>query len=157
MLKAVIRFFIKLFATGLGVGYSPLMPGTIGSLWGVWIYYSFHYIGLPHAWYYFFTLSLTLFAIFIAHFAEKIFGEKDCQKIVIDEVAGQLVTYLFIPYSWLGLVLGFVFFRIFDMLKVFPANWVQKKVPGGSGVVGDDLVAAIQAGVMFYISFFWRT
>ncbi len=146
---------IKFLATGLGAGYVPLMPGTVGSLWGVLIYYCFHSRGplflIPVA------LLMTLGAIFVSSKAEILFGEKDCQKIVIDEVAGQLVAYLFIPYTVGSLVVGFLFFRFFDAIKIFPANWAQNKLPRGWGIVGDDIMAGIQAGIVFFIAFHWRT
>lgn len=146
---------IKFLATGLGAGYAPLMPGTVGSLWGVLIYFCFHSLGpfflIPV------TLLITVGAVFVSSKAEILFGEKDCQKIVIDEVAGQLVAYLFIPYTLGALVVGFLFFRFFDTVKILGANWAQNKLPGGWGIVGDDVMAGLQAGVVFFIAFNWRT
>lgn len=83
--------------------------------------------------------------------AEKIFGKKDAPTIAIDEVAGQLITYLFVPYSLIHLIAGFVLFRLFDILKIFPARWAQDNLPRGWGVVGDDVVAGVQAGVLLYL------
>lgn len=126
------------------------MPGTWGSLWGVLIFYLLRNEPRPV----FFGITLFIFglAIFSSHRAEKIFGEKDCQKIVIDEVAGQLVTYLFVSYHWKDLVAGFIVFRLFDMVKIFPARLAQDKLPGGFGIVMDDVIAGVQAGALLWIS-----
>ncbi len=139
----------KLFATGLGVGYSPMAPGTFGSLWGVFFFYYFHSFSPLH--FRMIVLGLSLFAIVVAHVAEKAFHQKDCQKIVIDETAGQLLTYLFVSYTFRNLVLGFVLFRLFDIAKIFPANWAQNHLPGGLGIVVDDLVAGVQAGLVLWL------
>lgn len=139
---------IKIIASCFGLGYSPLMPGTCGSLLGVAIYYLVH--DQPKVYLWVLTIFIIVISVVVNHEAEKVFGQKDCQKIVIDEVAGQLVTYLFISYTLQNLLLGFVFFRFFDMTKIFPTNWIEKNVPGGLGVVADDLSAGIQAGILLY-------
>lgn len=143
MMQKVIRFL----AAGLGLGYSPIAPGTCGTVLGALLFYYYRYQSLD--WWIKFVLGFSLFSILISHLAEKSFKEKDCQKIVIDEVAGVLVTYLFVPYSVYNLVLGFLFFRLFDVAKVFPTDQAQD-LEGGLGVVADDLVAGAQAGVILY-------
>lgn len=67
---------------------------------------------------------------------------------MIDEVAGQMITYLFVPFSWFNLLVGFGLFRLFDILKLFPANWAQDNLSSGQGVMGDDIVAGLQAGLL---------
>lgn len=142
------KFLVKFFATGLGVGYLPLAPGTWGSLVGVVVYLLGVGAGFSHS--VVLPALAAVFAVVVAHQAEKIFAEKDCQKIVIDEVMGQWATYLFAPFSVRNLVIGFVLFRIFDVIKPFPARWFQEKMPGGLGVVGDDVIAGIQAGIVLW-------
>jgi len=150
----VKNLIIKTLGTGFGLGYSKLMPGTLGSLWGVLIFYFVR--DQPRLHLGIIAVVVTVIAIYISHEAEKVFGEKDCQKIVIDEVAGQVLAYLLVPYSLTNLILGFVFFRFFDMTKIFPADVVQKHLPGGFGVVLDDTVAGIQAAVLLYFApLFW--
>lgn len=143
------RILIKLIATSFGVGYSPLLPGTLGSLWGVLFCYLLRDTSV--AYHAALFLLVTSISFYTAHKAEEIFGETDCQRIVIDEVAGQLLTYLFVPFSFFNLVAGFLLFRFFDMTKIWPTNWIQNNVPGGFGVVADDLMAAIQAGLVLSI------
>jgi phosphatidylglycerophosphatase A len=77
-----------------------------------------------------------------------VFGEHDSSHIVIDEVAGYVVATALLDFSWLAAGLAFCLFRLFDILKPFPASWVDRHVGGGLGVVGDDVVAGIFAGVV---------
>lgn len=147
------KFIVKILATGFGLGYSPVAPGTFGSLLGVLFFY------LLRDRFCWFVLAFAVIGVgsfWIAGEAEKIFGTKDCQKIVIDEVAGQMLAYLFIAFTWKNALIGFVLFRFFDMVKIFPANWAQKKLPGGFGVVGDDLVAGLQAAGVLYLFYLFK-
>lgn len=151
----MIQQMIKTIATGLGAGYLPKAPGTFGSLWGVAIFFLLQ----NSAWSLLFatTVLITIVATLASDRAERIFGQKDCQHIVIDEVAGQLFVYLFVPFSWINLLLGFLLFRLFDVIKIFPASWAQKNLKGGLGVVGDDVVAGLQGGlVLWSIQYFLR-
>src|SRR3989338_5390813 len=125
------------------------MPGTCGSLLGVLLFTLLR--NQPKGYLVGLAVLVTLVSIVIAHQAEKVFGKKDAQTIVIDEVAGQLITYLFIPFTLTNLVVGFVLFRLFDIIKLFPARWVQDNMRGGLGVVGDDVVAGVQGGVLLYL------
>lgn len=138
----------KILATGLGLGYLPKAPGTFGSLWGVLIFWLLR--DQPWSMLALTAIGITLLGILVSGWAEDVFGKKDCQMIVIDEVAGQLFAYLFVPFSLTNLLLGFLLFRLFDVLKVFPANWAQDHFKGGFGVVGDDVVAGLQAGVVLW-------
>ena len=129
------------------------MPGTCGSLLGVLLFYLLRnepkscLIGL--------AVLVTLIAIVIAHQAEKVFGKKDAQTIVIDEVAGQFITCLFASYSLIHLITGFILFRLFDVTKIFPARWIQDNIRGGLGVVGDDVVAGVQGGIVLFVIGCW--
>ena len=139
---------IKILATGFGLGYGPVAPGTFGTILGSLLFYIFRF--KSQVWLIEFSVLLAVVSIYIAHQAEKIYKQKDCQKIVIDEVVGVLFCYCFVPYSMFNLIVGFILFRIFDVVKIFPANTAQNKLKGGYGVVCDDLVAGIQAGVLLY-------
>src|SRR5439155_755303 len=80
--------------------------------------------------------------------AEHVLESRDHSHIVIDEVAGMVVAGLFLPGTWLAVGVAFVLFRIFDIVKPFPANLIDGRVEGGLGVVGDDLVAGVYAGIL---------
>jgi phosphatidylglycerophosphatase A len=142
MYHKIIRFL----GAGLGLGYLPLAPGTFGTLLGCVFFYVFRF--QSQEFFVKMTLGVVLVSIVMAHLAEKIFKTKDCQKIVIDEVAGVLVCYAFVGYSVYHLVLGFLLFRLFDVAKIFPARWCQDHLGGGLGIVGDDVIAGLQGGVI---------
>ena len=135
----------KLLASGLGLGYIPLASGTFGSLWGV-----LFFLILPSENFLTITLLFTIAAIAVADIAEREFHEKDPSKIVIDEVIGMLITYCFVSLSLINVIAGFVLFRLFDILKIYPADWAQKNLSGGLGVVMDDVIAGAQAGIILY-------
>ncbi|MCP4649405.1 MAG: phosphatidylglycerophosphatase A [PVC group bacterium] len=129
---------IKLAASFFYVGYLPYMPGTWGSLCGVLIYLLIRQsfptcLGI--------SLFLTVIGFLVCGKAEIIFKEKDSGKIVIDEVSAMLLSYLFVPFSHMNLMLGFIFFRIFDITKPYPARNIQN-LPGSAGVMLDDIIAA---------------
>ena len=136
---------IKLLATGFGAGLAPVAPGTTGTLVGVLICLIFP----PLHWLLrlLIVIFLLVFAIYIAERAEQVYRKKDDQRIVIDEIAGFQVTMLPVAITGLHLLVGFVLFRIFDILKPFPIGNLQK-LPGGWGVVIDDVAAGIYAGVI---------
>lgn len=130
-------------ASLFGVGFIPGCPGTFGSLFGlavIWVIPG-QTIFLPVT---FFSLIL---AFFIAGRAEKLLGQKDPKQIVIDELAGILVTFLFVPKTFVFIVAGFFLFRLFDIVKVFPAKKIENK-KGSLGIVGDDLMAGIYANLV---------
>jgi len=102
-------------------------------------------------------LVLTGMAIGISQKAEALFQEKDSQHIVIDEIVGLQVTLLPAAQDVLLILSGFLLFRFFDIVKVFPAGWVQDKWPGGYGVVADDIVAGIYGALLLsFLTRFWR-
>jgi phosphatidylglycerophosphatase A len=134
-------------ASLFGVGRSPIMPGTAGCLVALPFY-----IFIPNLGFFaFVALSLTTIAFLVSGPAEKAYGSKDPKFIVIDDFAGQLVTFLFIPFSWKLVLIGFFLFRMFDMLKIYPANEAEK-YPGAAGVVGDDIIAGIYANIVLQIA-----
>jgi phosphatidylglycerophosphatase A len=143
-----VRTLVVVLATAGGVGYAPLAPGTCGSLIAVPflpLLAGLRTRSLPV--YAAATLLLVAVAVWAAGRAADLFGGHDDSRIVIDEVAGLVIAGLFVPGTWLATGLAFAFFRLFDVLKPFPAGWVDRRVRGGLGVVGDDLVAGVYAGL----------
>ena len=140
---------LKLAAAGLGSGYVPLAPGTAGSLVGVPLYLVFSGLAWP-VW--LLTLAaFTCLAWFLADQAEGLFGRKDAPCIVIDEIAGLQWTLFLVEPTLLHILSGFLLFRLFDVVKPFPARWFQERLPGGYGVVADDLAAALYAAAILQI------
>ena len=128
-------------ATGLGAGYAPLAPGTAGSaltvliLWGL----PFSRVGLVV-----FLVLVTAGGTWAAQRAERLIGKKDPGVIVIDEVAGMTLSVVALPLTVPVLATAFVLFRLFDIVKPFPAR-ASQRVAGGLGVMIDDLIAGLYA------------
>lgn len=143
-----MNFFIKLLATWGGSGYSPFASGTVGTLAAIPFYLWLARLPLP---FYLLTLAAFFFlSCWISGKAEIIFQEKDSGKIVIDEVVGYLVTMTAIPFDWRYIVAGFFLFRLFDIVKPPPANWFDRKLKNGYGVVLDDVAAGVYAWLCLF-------
>lgn len=138
-----------LLSLGFGTGLVPLMPGTFGTLIGVLLYLPLQ--GLP-LWLYL-LLTLLLFALGMplcertAHWI----GLHDHPAIVWDEVVGFLITMSLAPAGWPWIVVGFVLFRFFDILKPWPIRQLDRTVTGGFGIMFDDAVAGLYAGAVLYL------
>ena len=134
-------------ATALGVGYVPFAPGTFGSLAGLAVFVAVRAAGqaLGAPWLDLVAIVVVFVAgAWAATAAESHFGHIDPGPVVIDEVLGMLVTLACIPVSVTGALVGFVLFRVFDVIKPPPCNRLEA-LPGGWGVMSDDLMAAIYA------------
>lgn len=137
---------IVFWATWGFIGFSPLAPGTFGSLAALSVCY---FIGRLDA-----VQGLIMIAAFIvvatwiAHEAEKIFGHQDPGQVVIDEVCGMAMAMWGLPFTPLFVAGGFALFRLFDIIKPFPIRWFDKKVSGGLGIVSDDVIAGIFANAL---------
>lgn len=141
--------FIRIAATGLGSGLFPFAPGTAGTLVGIPVYMVFS--RFPWTIYLLSVIAFSLFAVYVSQEAEKIYNEKDPPRIVIDEIAGfQVTMFLVAPTVW-HILLGFIIFRIFDIIKPFPIRLCERSLPGGYGVVGDDIIAGIYGNVMLLL------
>lgn len=143
-----VRTLVLALATVGGVGYAPVAPGTLGSLVALPLLPALAVLRARSPLGYLVVVAvLVAAAVWAAGRAEDILGGHDHSHIVIDEVAGLVVAGLFLPGTWLAAAVAFVFFRIFDVWKPFPAGWIDGGVAGGFGVVGDDLVAGAYAGL----------
>jgi phosphatidylglycerophosphatase A len=142
-------------ATGLGSGYFPVVPGTAGSAVGLALVIAFRQTSLGPL-----GLSLTLatlaglllvLGVWSAGEAEKVFGRADPGQVVIDEVVGQIITFVATPrITWIGLITGFILFRAFDIVKPFPARRAER-FPGGWGIMLDDVVAGLYSLIALVI------
>jgi phosphatidylglycerophosphatase A len=175
--KGILDSFALAFTT-FGVGYIPGAPGTYGSAVGVAIYVGIgwwqtnaaaHGIsdGLASELISSFHVALnatlltafTLIGIWASGRSTELFGNADPSPAVVDEVIGQLITFLFIPFtmSWKLILAGFLLFRLFDIWKPYPIDSLQS-LPGGIGVCADDILAGVYAGIclaVIYAVSFW--
>jgi phosphatidylglycerophosphatase A len=135
----MLKKLAYILGTGLGSGYVPWVPGTAGSFCALLIFYL-----LPLADSYWLIVIAILFAAGIWSSAriEQDRGVQDPPQVVIDEWVGQWLALLFLPRSGLILLLGFLIFRIMDILKPFPARESQA-IKGGWGIMIDDVIAAV--------------
>jgi len=129
-------------ATAFGLGYAPVAPGTAGSAGGVLVYLLTANWSLQSQ--ILLALAVTAIGVWASFVAVEHFGRKDPSHDVIDEVAGQLVTMLGTGASWKGAIIGFLLFRVFDIVKPPPARQLEA-LHGGWGIMADDLMAAAYA------------
>ena len=153
---------IKLISTCFYTGYSPVVPGTLGSLAGLLLYIL---IGKDFRFYTGISIFLLIVGFLISGRAENIFGIKDDRRIVIDEVCGMMLSLLFIPYEKLygslktsvtlslsipNYCAGFLLFRLFDICKPYPMRKLEL-MPGSAGIMLDDIVAALYTNLVLRI------
>ena len=154
-MNRISRFSVQFLASGFFSGHIPFAPGTMGTLIAIPLYLLL--FGIAQGWWYAgAVVALTLAAIWISGKAEKIYGRKDPPQVVIDEIAGFMLTMTAVPPSALYIVIGFVLFRVFDILKPQPAGWINDHMHGGSGIVLDDIVAGLYANIILqFLDQFW--
>lgn len=158
--------YLSLSLTTFGVGYLPLAPGTWGSAVGVVIYLGAAWfaewagpsdllhatlqIGRPQLWALISVafVAFSLLGIWAADRSTELLGDLDPSQAVVDEVMGQLIVFLFVPFGigWPFILAGFLLFRLFDIWKPYPIDALQV-LPGGIGVCADDILAGVYAGV----------
>ncbi|HEY5925119.1 MAG TPA: phosphatidylglycerophosphatase A [Kofleriaceae bacterium] len=132
----------KAIATALGAGYSPIAPGTCGT--AVTVPLVFALAPLPIWQYAAVVIAIIAVGIWAADRADRAWGTHDSGRIVVDEVAGYLTTMALVDRGhWIPLVVGFVVFRALDIVKPPPIRWLDRNVPGGFGVVIDDVAAGV--------------
>ena len=137
---------VLFLATGFYTGHIPFAPGTFGTLIGLPICYLLSRLHLGAAL--ICVVLFIFFAIGVAAAAEKVYGQKDPAKIVIDEIAGVLVAFVGLPFNLQTAIIGFIVFRGFDIFKPFPIRLVESKVGGGSGIVFDDILAGLYTNLI---------
>ena len=153
-LQKRVKQFILFWATGFGVGYSPIAPGTLGTLIAIPVYYFLSEI--PSPIYEITVIAFFFLSVWISENAEIFFRKKDDQRIVIDEVMGFLITMLWVPKTTGFIMIGFFLFRFFDILKPFPIRRLERRLKGGWGVVLDDVMAGVYAHIILhFISFYF--
>lgn len=143
--------FVWLVATACGTGLMPVAPGTAGSALGVALFWLV-FAGFPLVLFLLSVAALTALGIWASGEAQRATGLKDDPRIVIDEVSGQLLALA--PLLVVGhaknlplVVTGFVLFRVFDVWKPGPVRWLEANLPGGAGVVLDDVMAGALAAL----------
>ncbi len=140
-------------ATLGGVGQLGMAPGTLGSLVTLPLCYLAMSLGIT--WHLLFLGIICAIGTWAAHQTAIHLGDKDPKEVVVDEMAGMMLTMVHAPKGWTWLLTGFLAFRLFDIWKPWPVNWIDRNVPGGLGIMADDLAAGIYAWLLLTISTLW--
>jgi phosphatidylglycerophosphatase A len=142
------NFLVKTLSTFFYIGFLPLIPGTFASLIGIAIFY------LIRGNFWLMTLlaaSIIILGFAVSGEAERMFNKKDAKYIVIDEVAGMLLSLMFLPFNIKFVFIAFVLFRLLDILKPYPANRIQE-LKGSIGIMGDDIVAGLYTNLIISVA-----
>lgn len=137
------------FATGFFSGRIPFAPGTFGTIAA--IPFALIFAVIPSAFYGVYIAGLILTAIYFSDQAEKILNKKDPGCIVIDEIAGYVVTMSLVPVNLPTIIAGFFIFRFFDIVKSAPVRYFEENFSGGAGVVLDDIMAGVLSAAVLKI------
>lgn len=149
--KQILTDPVLFLAFGFGSGLAKKMPGTCGTLATIPLYCLL--AQTPFWLYSLLTVAATLIGISLCGIAADKLGEHDFSGIVWDEVAGYLITMWFVTISWQTILVGFVLFRLFDVIKPWPIKWVDQQVHGGLGIMLDDVLAGVFAGLLLWVIF----
>jgi phosphatidylglycerophosphatase A len=142
--------------TGAGVGYSRYFPGTMGTVLAVPISLGLNRVADASPLLAIGILAaITIGAIKLATEASAILQQKDPQIIVADEIVGFMIANFLVPFRLAPLVVSFLLFRIFDITKVYPAAKLEE-LPGGAGIVLDDVLAGFYAFAIVQTLLYWR-
>ncbi|MFU8783981.1 phosphatidylglycerophosphatase A [Aliidiomarina sp.] len=147
--RELIKHPVHFFSFGFGTGLLPKAPGTFGTLPAIVLVWLFS--PLDVAAYMGVVVFATIIGIYLCGATAKAMGEHDAPAIVWDEIAGYMIAMIAVPVSWQSLLLAFVLFRIFDIIKPWPISWLDKKVDGGFGIMLDDIVAGFITLVLMHI------
>ncbi|RPI27518.1 MAG: phosphatidylglycerophosphatase A [Acidobacteria bacterium] len=147
------EYLFRAFAMGFGAGRLPLAPGTWGALEGLAVVYLIHRFAPVHFELLLGVLCLTLglLAVWASDRVARSLRNPDPQQVVADEIVGQMTCFLWVPVTMTNLIAGFILFRVFDISKPFPAGRAEH-LPGGLGIIADDLVAGLYAGLILKIA-----
>lgn len=146
---------IHFLAFGFGSGLAPKAPGTFGTVAAIPVYLLLSLLAsLPV--YLVVTALFSVVGIWICGKASKDLGVHDHSGIVWDEIVGYLITMILVPVTWYWILVGFVLFRFFDILKPWPISILDKRVSGGFGIMVDDIVAGLfSLGVMHLLIYYF--
>lgn len=140
---SVWRNPVHFLAFGLGSGAAPWAPGTVGTLAAIPFFLLMQPLSL--FWYGVILLVTSLIGIYLCGKTSDDMGVHDHGGIVWDEFVGYWLTMFAAPPGWFWIIIGFVLFRIFDIIKPWPISWADKKVAGGLGIMLDDILAGLMA------------
>lgn len=153
ILNSLLKRSITFLATGFGAGYAPFAPGTFGTLAGLPLWWLLQDLSIVI--YLLVVILLFVAGIPVCGWMSRHLGVEDAPVIVWDEIVGLLVTLFLVPAGWPWVILGFLLFRVFDIIKPWPIGLIDSKIKGGLGIMLDDLVAALFALILLQL-IYWQ-
>jgi phosphatidylglycerophosphatase A len=152
--KPPLKGPILFLSSGTYLGYIPVASGTFGTLWGLPIFY---WLSGQWLWMQIFIIIVSiLLAVFLAGQAEEIWRKKDPSQVVIDEIVGYMTAMFGLTFSWKIALVGFFLFRAMDIFKPYPIRIIDRKMPGGWGIVLDDVLAGIYCWIIIQILVYYQ-
>jgi phosphatidylglycerophosphatase A len=148
--RSPIDWLAYVLSIWFGCGLVPYAPGTAGTVGALPLYLAVRSGGVAAVLTT--ATAVTAVGVWASHRTARQLGLKDPQIVCIDEVAGVLIAWSAAPWSWSGILAGFVLFRIADQLKPWPARTFERRLPGGFGIVFDDVAAGVWAAVAIVIA-----
>jgi phosphatidylglycerophosphatase A len=142
---------IQFLALGFGSGLAPKAPGTFGTLAAVPLFLLLAQLSTQH--YFIAVVLMSIAGVYICGKAADDVGVHDHPAIVWDEFVGYFITMFMIPISWQSVVVGFLLFRFFDIVKPWPISYIDTKVSGGTGIMLDDVIAGIFSLIIMQLIF----
>ena len=149
MKNPILIWLQKALASLLFIGYFPWASGTIGSAvttGALWWFFCRTNVPVHALDWWLLALAVSAFSMVVSSRPREVFGSDDPKEVIIDECAGQVISFLFIPLSVKTLVLGFFLFRFFDIVKPFPVHRMES-LEGGLGITMDDVMAGILTNI----------
>jgi phosphatidylglycerophosphatase A len=144
-----LKKWYQFLALGFGSGLAPKAPGTFGTLAAVPLVALLLWLG--NSYLLAFVLAGSVLGVYLCGQTARDVGEHDHGAIVWDEIIGFGITMLWLPLHWQTLVLGFVLFRLFDIVKPWPISWLDKRLHGGLGIMLDDILAGVAALLLLHL------
>ncbi|MFC0446397.1 phosphatidylglycerophosphatase A [Pseudidiomarina halophila] len=142
---------VHFFSLGFGSGLAPKAPGTFGTLAAVPIVWLLQ--GVDPWIYLSIAVLVSLVGIAMCRATANALGVHDHPAIVLDEIAGYLLAMSFLPATWVNLLLAFLLFRFFDIIKPGPIGWCDKRLHGGLGIMADDILAGIVSALLLHLGY----
>lgn len=143
-------------ATGFGIGRIPGSPGTFGTLWGLPLAWGLFGTGWPYPWALGVLALLCLAGVPICTRGAALLGLKDPGPVVYDELASLPLAFLWADFNWPWAAAAFLVFRLLDITKPWPIRWFER-LPGGWGIMADDIAAGLLTGAILYAGQTWVT
>jgi phosphatidylglycerophosphatase A len=145
---------ILFLSSGTYLGYMPLASGTFGTLWGLPLFY---WLSGQLLWTQsLFIIGSIFLAVFLAGQSEKIWRRKDPSQVVIDEIVGYMTAMFGLTFSWKMSLAGFFLFRAMDIFKPYPIRKIDQHMPGGWGIVLDDVLAGIYCQIILRLLVYYQ-